>query len=509
MWHFLALCWRDLWRNRRRTILVGVVIIFAVSVMVFFIGLGTGGHNMMIHNATDSFLGQVQLQHLGYQEEPNLEHQLTAAELAHIEEVLPTVKGVTGWSPRLATGGLISKKMPDPKDENDMEAYRKMTSEGALIVGIDPVRERPISTLESSLRPDEPGKRCVRGCSAARAEIFADSSDCETLCEPFADSFSKADCAPFTKTICADRCDPEDEFCYEEDCREKLADYCLPARFIPSEPDDPQNLYRGEVVLGSGLANVLDVGVGDRVAVMTGTSKGRSFASLYRVSGLVKTGSIDINRTFALTHYDKLSKGLELEGQASFVVLALDDVDAATAIAGQINELIKDKAPEAVAMGWAELSPELDVFVKIDQGSMLVMLAMLVAIIGVILANVVTMSVMERTREYGVRLAVGESHSRIVIGLIVETTLLALFFSLLGAAIGEALNFYYQTHPIDFGMGEFETTGIVFETKYTTAVTLYGFLFSVGTVVFFSVLGSIYPALRVRKLKPVDALRFV
>ncbi len=140
---------------------------------------------------------------------------------------------------------------------------------------------------------------------------------------------------------------------------------------------------------------------------------------------------------------------------------------------------------------------------------MLVMLALLIAIIGVILANIVTMSVMERTREYGVRLAVGESHRRIVVGLIVEIALLSLTFSLLGAAIGEAANFYFQTHPIDFGMGTIETTGVIIETKYPTVPTVYGFFFAVGTVVFFSVAGAIYPAWKVRNLRPVDALRFV
>ena len=96
-----------------------------------------------------------------------------------------------------------------------------------------------------------------------------------------------------------------------------------------------------------------------------------------------------------------------------------------------------------------------------------------------------------------------------MIGLIVEIALLALTFSLIGAAIGEAGNFYFASHPIDFGMGEFETTGVIIETKYPTVPTLYGFLFSVGTVVFFAVAGALYPAWRVRKLRPVDALRFV
>jgi ABC-type lipoprotein release transport system permease subunit len=509
MWHFLRLCWRDIWRNRRRSLLVGLVMVFAVAVMVFSIGLGTGAHNQMIHSLTDSFLGHVQVQNSGYHEEPDMEHQIPPEKLARIEAVLPGIEGVIGFAPRLATGGLVSKKVPDPIDENDLDAYRKMTSEGALVVGILPARERGVSDLQDSLVDDAPKARCLRGCRAALAELYATDGHCEEVCATAEEGFAGEACAAAAGKACAGRCPEDDDFCAEEDCVERFADYCEPATFLADADPYPDQPHFGQVVLGAGLANVLDVDVGDRVALTTGTARGRAFASLYRVSGLIKTGSLDINRTFALTHYEKLGPGLELEGAASFVVFAVNDVDAAGEIAEEINERFDGQVEDAVAMGWAELSPELDIFVKIDQGSMLVMLALLIAIIGVILANVVTMSVMERTREYGVRLAMGESHRRLTLGLIVETGLLSLAASLVGAAIGEAITWHYQAKGIDFGMGEFETTGVVLSTIYHTQMTWYGFFLSVGTVVFFAVLGSLYPAWKVRKLKPVEALRFV
>ncbi len=509
MWHFLGLCWRDLWRNRRRTLLVGFVMVFAVSIMILFIGMGTGAHNLMIRSATDSFLGHAQIQRTGYLEEPDLEHQIPAEDLARLEAILPSEERIVGWAPRIVTGGLISKKHPDPTDENDLEAYRQMLSEGALLVGVQPVQERKVSILAEALVDDDPHGRCLRGCKAALAEIYAPTNSCHELCTGVSTEFGGEACLVLGEKTCTGRCDPEDEFCAEEDCTERFADYCEGARFLLDEDPTAATPNRSEIVLGSTLARVLGAGVGDRVALTSGTSQGRPFASLYKVVGLVKTGSTEINRTFSLTYYDKLAAGLELPGAASFVVLAVDDPDAASSIAASLNKKLATQAPETVALGWAELSPEMDIFVKIDQGSMLVMLGLLVAIIGVILANIVTMSVMERTREYGVRLAVGESHRRIVIGLIVEIALLALTFSLIGAAIGEAGNFYFASHPIDFGMGEFETTGVIIETKYPTVPTLYGFLFSVGTVVFFAVAGALYPAWRVRKLRPVDALRFV
>lgn len=509
MWHFLALCWRDLWRNRRRTLLIGFVIVFAVSIMILFVGLGTGAHDLMIRSATESFLGHAQVQRRGYHEQPDLEHQIPAPDLATLATLLPQAEGVVAWAPRLATGGLVSKKRPDPKDENDLLAYRDMTSEGALLVGIKPEQERQVSTLAAALVEDDPEGRCLRGCRAALAEMYAPDGDCEAACATAATRFSPEQCAAMGPVLCNGRCAADDEFCFQEDCLQRFANYCQPARFLANVDPAPDQPHRAQIVLGATLARVLDAGVGDEVAITTGTAQGRAFASLYRVVGLIKTGSTEINRTFALTNYEKLAAGLELPGAASFIVLAVEDPDQAGRVADALNQTLQQQAPDTVAMGWAELSPELDIFVKIDQGSMLVMLGLLIAIIGVILANIVTMSVMERTREYGVRLAVGEQHRRIVIGLIVETALLALLFSAIGALLGEAANFYFHTNPIDFGMGEIETTGVIIKTQYPTVPTWYGLFYAVGTVFFFSVAGSLYPAWKVRQLKPVDALRFV
>jgi len=425
---------------------------FAVAMMILFVGLGDGAHSQMIRSATESYLGQIQVQLDGYQDSPDLEHLLSSGHLAQVDAALKGMAGVKAHAPRLATGALISKKVPEPEDPDDLEAYRRMTSEGAFVVGVDPKAEREVSTLVQSV--------------------------------------------------------------IREGCSDKSRTDCPPGRFLDDEDPYPDNPYMGQMVLGVGLAGVLDVEVGDTVALNTGGVEGRTFASLYRVVGLVKTGSLDINRTFALTHFSKLAAGMSVPGAASYVVVAIDDLDSARELALDLQARLDGQSPRAAvspfkALSWRELSPELDVFVKLDQGSTMVTLVMLVMIVGVILANVVTMSSMERTREYGVRMAVGESPRRITWGLVTETVLLALLSGAVGSVLGEAANSYYQFHGIDFGMGEFEMTGVVLSTVYNTEVTLYGWAFSVGTVLFFAVVGAIYPAWKVSRLSPVDAIRFV
>ncbi|MBM4370774.1 MAG: ABC transporter permease [Deltaproteobacteria bacterium] len=509
MGRFLAITWRDLWRNPRRTLLTGLVMTFSVAVMIFFVGLGDGAHTKMIRSMTDSFLGHAQIQAEGWLDDPDLERRIDPARLDAILERLPGAPGVAGVAPRVVTGGLLSRKIPDPVDPDDLEAWRELTSEGAFVVGVDPDRERTVTTLAVAVVADDPADRCLRGCRAALAELAApEEGRCTGLCADAGSSFEGDACAAAGERLCAGRCPPEDDLCDPSDCTGRFADYCTPARFLLDRDPAPEDLHRGEAVLGAGLAKVLGVGVGDRVALQTGAARGRSHGAIWRIAGLVRTGSTDINRTFAVTHREKLAAGLGIPGSATAVALALDDLDGADRLAAGVQARLEGLGG-LDTLSWRRLSPELDLFVKIDQGGTLVMLTLLVMIVGVILANVVTMSVLERTREYGVRMAVGEPPARLSLGLLGEVLLLALLSSVLGSVLGGGLNLWFETRGIDFGMGEFETTGVVMDTVYPTEVTLYGFVFAVGTVLFFSLAGALYPAWRIRRLRPVDALRFV
>ena len=563
MWKFLGLCWRDLWRNRRRTLLAGVVMMFSVAVMILFIGLGDGAHLQMIHSATDASLGHIQIQERGYQEEPDLEHLIGGEELEALMTLIPPVDGVRAIALRMNSGGLMSKKTPPPLDPDDDNAYRDAAAEGAFIIGVDPVREKQVSTLQQSLVPDDPHARCLRGCEAALAEVYAlDRSICADLCDNHRESFESGACESSCDYACSGSCqdspaegadseddeldrllsedfegldlDEEDELeallnedfpemaefgaagesqenprSCEASCRDRCVSYCEPPRFLAEIDPFSDNKARGEVLLGAGLAGVLNVDVGDEVAMNMGTATGSSAGVIYRVAGLLKTGSLEINRMFSLTHLASLARRLDAKDSASAVLVRVDDVEKADRVAAEINRVMGGALPGLRALSWEQLSPELDLFVKIDQGSLLVTLAFMIMIVGVILANVVTMSVMERTREYGVRLAIGESPRRIAWGLIIETTLLALLAGTLGAVIGEAFNYHFQLHGLDMGMGEIEAGGVIIDTRYHSQITVYGLVFSMGTVLLFSVVGALYPAWRIRRLKPVEALRFV
>ena len=92
----LRLAWRNIWRQKRRTWLTALAMIFSNILLVFMISLQFGSYDMMINNTLTMFTGQLQVQHEGYLENQkmrevvddihdlasNIREQFTAANVA-------------------------------------------------------------------------------------------------------------------------------------------------------------------------------------------------------------------------------------------------------------------------------------------------------------------------------------------------------------------------------------------------------------------------------------------
>ena len=110
---------------------------------------------------------------------------------------------------------------------------------------------------------------------------------------------------------------------------------------------------------------------------------------------------------------------------------------------------------------------------------------------GIGIMNIMLVSVTERTREIGLRMAIGARGSDVLMQFLVEAVVLSLF----GGSIGIALGF-----GISWGVTEFLT----WPTMISTDAVALAFGFSAFIGIFF----GFYPATKAAKLDPIEALRF-
>jgi putative ABC transport system permease protein len=110
---------------------------------------------------------------------------------------------------------------------------------------------------------------------------------------------------------------------------------------------------------------------------------------------------------------------------------------------------------------------------------------------GIGIMNIMLVSVTERTREIGVRKALGATRRAILFQFLIEALVLCVMGGLLGVGVG-------------FGSAEVLTRTQGWETVVSPDIVIAAVLFSAGIGLFF----GIWPAQRAAKLDPIDALRY-
>ncbi|RCK77557.1 MAG: ABC-type transport system, involved in lipoprotein release, permease component [Ignavibacteriae bacterium] len=126
----LKLAWRNIWRNKRRTLLTILAVVFATFLSIVQRGFADGTWEYNIRYMLDLFSGYIQIQRVGYQENPKL--TLSFSVNGTLMNILRSNPEIQNYSERILADGLISYKN---------------NSSGIVIIGIDVEKEKYISKL--------------------------------------------------------------------------------------------------------------------------------------------------------------------------------------------------------------------------------------------------------------------------------------------------------------------------------------------------------------------------
>lgn len=263
-----------------------------------------------------------------------------------------------------------------------------------------------------------------------------------------------------------------------------------------------------EIMIGRELAGKLRLKLGEKVVVMAQAANGEVGTAAYRVSGIFATESADFDGAFAFVTLSAAQSLLALDSRVSTINLRLDDRAHTTSVAEELVARFGQRG--LVAAPWQELLPQLDEMTKAFRVFTNILLGLLLLVVTTAIMNTVFMAVTERTREFGVMMALGTSPAAVLRMVVYETVVLLLLASLVGYSSGIALVLYFGHEGIDLS-GFFQgysaipgLTGIVYPQLLRASVVPPGIVLLLA-----GVLVSLYPAAKAAQLDPSQAIRHV
>ena len=269
------------------------------------------------------------------------------------------------------------------------------------------------------------------------------------------------------------------------------------------------------IVIGVGMASKLKAKLGSKVVIMAGKKGGDSQAQLGRVRGIFKSQVPEMDDYLIFSDLQFARRFLQGEGAdvskqpLTRFAIFLNDPDSLYEWKDKVKAVVE--STQVIAMDWQEMMPQLVQFIIIDDAGnyVFLLLILIMVIFGVL--NTVLMSVLERTREFGLLRALGLSRRNLLTLVFCESFLLGLLAIIVGWMVGGSVHFWFSQYGIDFTammgeggnvmMGTFMDPVVYTELSWSRVMQL-------TTIIFGATLASgIYPAIKAARVTPVEALR--
>jgi ABC-type lipoprotein release transport system permease subunit len=405
---YLRLAWRNIWRHRRRTIIIVLAMGLALAMMMYD-GLVDGFNNAIYGNAIRVLGGNIQVRAEGYREKVDSNPLIPLPNDEAVVQAAVADPAVTAAFRRIQTGGLLSNR------------------EGAFplsIIGIEPENEAPVSLV---------------------AENIVDG------------------------------------------------------RWLTGTDED-------SILVGRGLADVMDIKVGDRITMVGSDSHKQNRQRTMTVIGIYDLGMPTIEKQTVYISLAEAQSLFDLRGQSTEVQINLKDLGHEAPVV----EALKIALPGYEVASWAENYPELSTAITSKNFVMDIFSVIIQLIAGIGVLNLLLMAVFERTREIGLLGAMGLKPRQIATLFILEGTMIGVVGVVAGVLFGITFNSGFGQVGFDYSSfaGVADYMALISGRVYPS-LGLGKIVWRALTVLIITTLAAWIPAREASRREPAQALHHV
>ena len=254
------------------------------------------------------------------------------------------------------------------------------------------------------------------------------------------------------------------------------------------------------LLIGKTLATELNIKLGDKILIQGGMLHGlKSFVG--RVRGFYESTNKLKDKIVVYIHKEDLNKKLGDDFVHEYAIL-FNNFDSLKYFAKRLQS----KLPKHQVYTWGEIMPEIKNGIEMTDQVMFIFMLIIWIALSLGIVNTMLMSILERTRELGMLMAIGMSRWKIVQMIFFETSIL----TLIGVPVGILLTIitvgYFGDVGIDLSVANAALEDFGYSTMIHPKVKTSFYYQVIFQVILVSFISTIFPVVRALRLKPVEAI---
>jgi ABC-type lipoprotein release transport system permease subunit len=258
-----------------------------------------------------------------------------------------------------------------------------------------------------------------------------------------------------------------------------------------------------EARLGKGLAKRLEAEVGEEVVIVSQGADGSIANDLYTITGIIDSGNDMDDQTALYLSLGGAQELLVLEGRVHEIAVVSTSIRGLYRLTDNITAALDQ--PLLVVEPWQVFAKTFYDAMRADQKGNWISLVIITILVAIGVLNTVLMTVLERTREYGLMRAVGTSPWVVFRLVVTEVAVMAVLSVVVGFAIALGLNYWLSFHGMTLPVA-LDYGGVTFSQMYTE-INARSYVIPLLCVVLSATFISIFPAIRASRTQPAAAMR--
>jgi putative ABC transport system permease protein len=263
-----------------------------------------------------------------------------------------------------------------------------------------------------------------------------------------------------------------------------------------------------EAVVGRTLARNLSLSPGDELTLLGQGRDGALAVATLSVVGVFEGGSPDLDRATVEIPLRQFQDTFALGDRAHALVVRAHDLARVDEVARAVRRAVADR-PGVAVLTWDQLLEGLKQGISMDAAIGWFLYAVLVFVVTFSIFNTFLMAVLERTREFGVLLALGTRPGFLGAVAMAESLLLLLLGLAAGLGLGVGLCAVAAHYGIAFSSSEELLARWSLPGRIYPRLDPFSLTVGPAAVLVVTSLAALFPLLRVKRLRPVDAMKAV